>query len=363
MLPAFAASFRLTPAESSLAMSLTTGWLAVSIMASVLVSHALGRRSVMCASMGLGAALSLAAAFSPSWHGILVARGLEGLVLGGVPAVAAGYLAEEIDPKSLPRAMGLYIAGNALGGLIGRVGMGVLSEYASWRVALATLGLFCLVSAGVAFWLLPVSRNFVPKRGLRPLHHLQLWRHHLANPRLLGLFMIGFVLLGIYVTIYNYVGFRLAEPPFGLSQTAISMIFICVIIGVASSSASGALAERFGKRTMLAVGFLMIFLGIGLTTAPSSFFVIAGVVCVTAGFFIAHSIASASVGPMSGSTKAHSAALYMHFFYVGASVVGSLSGLLWQHWGWWAVAALTGALALVGLATSLVVAEPADVIR
>jgi YNFM family putative membrane transporter len=354
MLPAFAEAFGLTPAQSSLAMSLTTGALAFSIMASVLVSHALGRRGVMCASMALGAALNLAAALSPSWAGILIARALEGLVLGGVPAVAAAYLAEEIEPKSLPRAMGLYIAGNALGGLVGRVGMGVLSEFASWRVALAALGAFCLVSAALAFWLLPVSRNFVPKRGLGPSHHLKQWARHLANPPLLRLFAIGFVLVGIYVTIYNYVGFRLAEAPFGLGQTAISMIFLCVVIGVAASSISGALADRFGKRALMAGGFVTIGAGVLLTAANSVALVVAGVVFVTAGFFVTHAIASASVGPLSGSAKAHSAALYMVFFYVGASVVGSLGGVMWQHWGWSAVAALTCALTAVGLAMSVV---------
>ena len=360
MLPAFARTFSVTPAESSLAMSLTTGWLAVSIMASVLVSHALGRRGVMCASMALGAALNLAAALSPSWTGILFARALEGLVLGGVPAVAAAYLAEEIEPRSLPRAMGLYIAGNALGGLVGRVGMGVLSELASWRVAMAALGLFCLASAALAFWLLPVSRNFVPKRGLGPSHHLKQWGRHLSNPPLLGLFVIGFALLGIYVTIYNYVGFRLAEAPFGLGQTAISMIFLCVVIGVAGSSISGALADRFGKRAMMAAGFVTIGAGVLMTAANSAPLVIAGVVFLTGGFFVTHAIASASVGPLSGSAKAHSAALYMVFFYVGASVVGSLGGVMWQHWGWPAVAALTGGFTLAGLALSFVAlqAEP-----
>ena len=58
---------------------------------------------------------------TPSWHAILVIRALEGLALGGVPAIAIAYLAEEIEPRGLGFAMGLYIAGPAFGGMAGRV--------------------------------------------------------------------------------------------------------------------------------------------------------------------------------------------------------------------------------------------------
>jgi len=40
---------------------------------------------------------------------MLVLRALEGIALGGVPAVAMAYLAEEMHPHALASAMGLYI--------------------------------------------------------------------------------------------------------------------------------------------------------------------------------------------------------------------------------------------------------------
>jgi YNFM family putative membrane transporter len=42
----------------------------------------------------------------------MVSRSLEGFVLGGVPAVAMAWIAEEISPKNLSKTMGLYIVQN-----------------------------------------------------------------------------------------------------------------------------------------------------------------------------------------------------------------------------------------------------------
>ena len=115
LLPEFVATFHVSPAESALALSLSTGMLAVAIMAAATFSQALGRRGLMFASMGLAALLNLAAALAPSWPLLLLARALEGLVLGGVPAVAMAYVGEEMEPRDLGSAMGLYVAGTAFG--------------------------------------------------------------------------------------------------------------------------------------------------------------------------------------------------------------------------------------------------------
>ena len=45
LLPAFAQDFRVSPAESSLALSLSTGFLAVAILGASAVSEVLGRRA------------------------------------------------------------------------------------------------------------------------------------------------------------------------------------------------------------------------------------------------------------------------------------------------------------------------------
>ncbi|WP_219621430.1 MFS transporter [Cupriavidus pauculus] len=350
LLPAFADSFGISPAQSSLALSLTTGLLAIAITMAGAFSQALGRRGVMFASLGLAALCNLVAAAVPSWHGLLAARALEGLVLGGVPAVAMAWLAEEIEPSQLGRAMGLYIGGTAFGGMMGRVGMGLVTEFTSWRVAMGFLGVLCLVSAVCFVRLLPRSRNFVPRPGLDIGFHLRAWGGHLRNRALLRLYAVGFVLTSIFVTLFNYATFRLSAAPYGLSQTQISLLFLAFGFGIVSSSVVGPLTARFGRRRMHMAGFALMLPGVLLTLAGPLAAIFAGIALVTTGFFVGHSVTSASVGPAAGAAKGHAASLYLLFYYMGSSVTGSIGGWVWQHGGWVAIVALTAALALVGMA-------------
>jgi YNFM family putative membrane transporter len=157
LLPAFADHFAVSPAGSSLALSLSTGMLALAIVCAAALSEGLGRRGVMFVSMSGAALLNIGAALTDNWTVLLIIRGLEGLILGGVPAVAMAYLAEEIEPKGLGKAMGLYVSGTAFGGMTGRVAVGFLADHLDWRAALVVIGLAGLASAGGFIVLLPKS--------------------------------------------------------------------------------------------------------------------------------------------------------------------------------------------------------------
>ncbi|WP_176316000.1 MFS transporter, partial [Burkholderia vietnamiensis] len=141
-------------------------------LAASALSERLSRRRLMFVSMALAAALNLAAAWMPSWPGVLMARALEGLVLGGVPATAMAYLAEEIQPRGLGLSMGLYVGGTAFGGMVGRVGMSMLSDWMSWRAAMQWIGAIDIVVAIGFALLLPASRHFVPRAGVSLGEHV-----------------------------------------------------------------------------------------------------------------------------------------------------------------------------------------------
>ncbi|WP_115720488.1 MFS transporter [Gallaecimonas mangrovi] len=362
LLPSFANSFGLTPAQSSLALSLTTGLLAFSIMLAGAFSQALGRRGLMFCSMLLAALLNLGASMAPSWHSLLLARALEGFVLGGVPAVAMAWLAEEIHPDHLGKTMGLYVGGTALGAMIGRVGMGLMTEFTSWRIALGVLGVLCILSAVGFILLLPPSRNFERKPGFNIGFHLQSWGSHLRNLRLVRLYFIGFLLTSIFVTLFNYATFRLAGAPYFLSPTQISLIFLVYAFGVASSSIAGRLTDKLGRKGAIGLGFLLMLSGTLLTLFAELPLVVLGVVLVTSGFFISHSVTSGTVGPVAGRNKGHASSLYLLFYYMGSSLIGSAGGWFWLHGGWGAIVGLTAGTALLGLLTVATVStRPAQV--
>jgi len=249
-------------------------------------------------------------------------------------------------------AMGLYIAGNTVGGLAGRLVGAVSADHGGWREGFAMIGGVGLLSVVLFAKALPASRAFTPARP----HLSALARSmvsHFADPGLRLLFVIGFLVMGCFVTVYNYIGFRLLEPPFSLSQTAVGLIFLLYLIGGASSAMMGDLAGRIGRRRVLWIAMAIMLAGLAATLADNLPLVIVGVGLITIGFFGAHSIASSWVGLRAEKAKAQAASLYLLFYYLGSSVVGAAGGLFYARGGWLGVAGLVGALTAAGLIVAL----------
>jgi YNFM family putative membrane transporter len=348
LLPVFSQQFRVSAAGASLSLSLTTGLMAVCMLLASSVSESVGRKPVMVASVLASSGLMILSAMVPQWWQFLVLRAFMGVTLSGLPAVAMAYVAEEIDPRHTGLSMGLYIGGNALGGMSGRLLIGVLADHTGWRLAILIIGL-ASTAGNLIFWrILPPSRNFRPRRfSLESLTSAFLG--HLRDSALLMLFAEGFLLMGGFVAIYNYLGYRLLAPPFDLSQAEVGLIFSAYLVGIFSSAWMGNLGNRLGRRHVLWVGFVIMLVGTALTEARSVILIILGVIVVTFGFFGAHSIASGWVSARARHAKAQASSLYLFFYYLGSSVVGTTGGVFMGHFGWTGVTVMTGTLILIGL--------------
>jgi YNFM family putative membrane transporter len=348
LMPEFSKDYGVSAATAALSLSLTTGVLAFAMLFAGGVSDAWGRKSVMTVSLLSSAVLVLLTALVPDWHMLLILRALLGLTLSGLPAVAMTYLSEEMHPESIGLGMGLYISGNAIGGMAGRLIAGVLAEFVGWRGGVAAVGAIGLI-AGLIFW-----RSLPPSR-----HHV---RHPLKLGALVGrfalafrdaglpwLFAEGFLLLGAFVTIYNYIGYRLLAPPYGLGQAVVGAIFSVYLIGTFSSAWMGHLAGRLGRRKVLWTAFALMLLGVGLTMMRPLVLIVLGIVAITFGFFGGHSIASSWVGRRAGSAKAQASSMYLFSYYMGSSLAGAGGGLFYAWHGWNGVALFVATLVLAGL--------------
>jgi MFS transporter, YNFM family, putative membrane transport protein len=355
LMPGFADAFSISPAAASLSLSAATGVLAVAMVFAGTASDIWGRKAVMTASLAAAAATTLAASLSPGWTTLIALRALTGLALSGVPAVAMAYLAEEMDRSAIGLAMGLYIAGNTLGGMAGRLGGAAIADVWGWRAAIAVVGLVSLAAAGVFVFALPTERR--PSPRTRPIALLPAIRAHFADPGLRYLFILGFLLMGSLVTTYNYVGFRLAQPPFLLSQAAIGFVFSIYLVGAVSSAVMGELAGRYGRRRVIGFAIVLMPIGIVLTLPDSLALTILGVGILTAGFFGGHSIASSWVGLRAETARAQASAIYLFFYYAGSSVAGSLGGWAYASDGWPGVAAFVGALSALALLVAMKLAR------
>ncbi|MGE8125950.1 MFS transporter, YNFM family, putative membrane transport protein [Methylobacterium sp. UNC300MFChir4.1] len=343
LLPIYAEDFGVSPAASSLALSLPCGLLAVALLVVSPLSEIWGRKPVMLASLVASAVLTVVAALVPGWYGFLALRALTGLTASGLPAVAMAYLAEEMDAKAIGLSMGLLVGGNALGGMSGRLISGVMADFVSWRAGLAVIGGLALAAA-LAFWRwLPPSRRFVPRR-LAWAEVPGSFAHHFRDAGLPWLFAEAFLLMGGFVCIYNYIGFRLLDPPYALSQAVIGMIFSVYLAGMVSSPVTGELASRFGRRRVLWVATAVGLAGIVMTLSDRLLVILAGIVVTTVGFFGAHAVASSWVGRRALRDRAQASAIYLGLYYLGSSVLGTAGGWFFAHSGWNGVVLFVGGL-------------------
>ena len=355
LLPELSAQFQVPAASVTLAVSFGTLGLGVALLLAGPSTEVWGRTPLMLISLFASGAVGVACALAPTWEVLLGLRLLQGFTLAGLPAVATAYLREEVHASASSRATGLYIGGTAIGGMSGRLIVGAVTDMFGWRWATATIGLVGLACAVVVLVFLPRSRNFHPVAA-QPIEILRLFWRAVTDPALLALYGISGTLMGGFVAVYNAMGFRLAEPPYGLPLSLASLVFVSYAIGSFSSSYAGSLADRLGHRRVDPWAVVVCLAGLAIMAARPLGVMIAGMVVMTAGFFAAHGVASGWVAARStarGGGAGQAASLYLFAYYLGSSLFGGLVGAAWDRFHWLGVTVLVAVLWMIALVLAL----------
>ncbi|MCX5092459.1 MFS transporter [Streptomyces sp. NBC_00365] len=349
LLPLVSTDFGVSASEASWTVSAATGALALFVLPMSALSERFGRRTLMTASLAVAVTVGLLVPFAPSIGALVVLRAVQGAALAGLPASATAYLAEEVRPKALITAIGLFVAGNSVGGMSGRVITGWVAQEWGWRVAVATIGIIAVACAVAFRLLLPAPKHFTPG-SLRPGVLARTVRDHLANPLLRRLYAIGALFMMVFGGVYTVIGYRLTEAPFSLPQGIIGSIFLVYLVGTVSASTAGRLVARLGRRGSLYLAGGTTTSGLLLSLADSLPLVLLGLVLITAGFFAGHAVASSSVSHTAKQGRAQASALYQSAYYIGSSA-GSTLGAIAFHAGGWAGTVTLGLFAVLGVVT------------
>ncbi|WP_150460277.1 MFS transporter [Nesterenkonia ebinurensis] len=352
LLPLIAVDLGVTPDESALMISAATLGLALGVIPWSYIGDAAGRKQAMLAAISLACVFAVLTVAMPTFWLALTMRLFEGFMLGGVPALAVAYLNEEVSAKVAAVAAGTYIAGTTIGGLSGRIIAAPIGEQLGWKTGMLVVTGIAVLCVLAFLKLAPRAQHFTPGRSRFGEAVGQL----LGNLRSAALWVIylqGFLTMGGFVAMYNYLAFYLAEPPFGLPLWLTSLIFLAYLAGTFSSPRAGALATRYGRKTVLIGGNLVMISGVVLTLVPNLWVIVTGVVVLTAGFFAAHAIASGWAGASAVAGRSQSASLYNLGYYGGSSVFGYLGGTFLYWAGWPGTVGMVAALAVA--ATLLVV--------
>ncbi|MEU2872453.1 MFS transporter [Streptomyces olivoreticuli] len=333
LLPAISDDLGVTPDQASWTVSAATGGLAVAVVPLSALSERYGRRAMMTASLCVAALVALLVPFAPDLGWLVALRAVQGAALAGLPASAMAYLAEEVRAKALVGAIGLFVAGNSLGGMSGRILAGWVAQAWGWRAGLGAVGVLAVVCAVAFRLLIPKARHFTPAT-VSPRALARTVGGHLADPLLRRLYAIGALFMTVFGAVYTVIGYRLAAEPFNLPQGVVGSIFLVYLVGTVSSAAAGKLVGRLGRRGALYLAMGTTTLGLLLSLTDSLTAVLLGLVLITAGFFAGHAVASSSVSRTAKTGRAQASALYQTAYYLGSSVGGTLGALAFRSAGW-----------------------------
>jgi YNFM family putative membrane transporter len=350
VLPLLSREFGVLPATAGLTISVAV--LMIALVSSLYgsLSDSVGRKPVMVASCLLLALPTMACAFAPTFHALLLFRALQGLLIPGVTAVAVAYIGDYYSGADLGPKVGGWIAASVAGGLTGRVLSGFLAAWFSWRAPFVFFGLLTLVGAAV------IARGLPSRPAGESIRLADAYRGmlgHFRNRRLVGSFLIGGSVFFAFIGVFTYLPYYLTAAPFHLSTALVSSVYLVYVAGVFTSLAIGRISHRVGRRAVMAAGFLIAVLGI-LGTLPHFLpAIVLALVVLCVGMFTVQSTAPAFVNANARRAKGAAGSLYVTFYYVGASVGSVLPGYALQLWGWPGVAATCMAALFVGLAADI----------
>jgi YNFM family putative membrane transporter len=356
MLPLMCKEFQITPSQSSWAVSATTIGMAIGLFIFSFKADALPRKQLMGTAMLVSPILTLLSAFCTQYPLLIAINVIKGGVLAGVSAVALAYLAEELVPSVLGLAISLYLSGNVMGGMSGRIAATLMSGYIGWRWAVVVIGVVSLLLGILFVYRLPASNHFTP----RPVPVRDKWGQLgtiLKDSFTNRVFIAAAILVGTFVSVYNYLGFRLEEPPFSLPHYVVAGIFVMYTVGVAGTMCAGKWSDKRPPASLIHYFLIAIVAGLALLLLHNLWLLVLGLGLVTFGFFGAHTLASRMVSNRAGSGKSAATSIYWLFYYLGSTSLGSGTGVLLARGGWgWFIGSLmilmtAGGLLLLGLRT------------
>lgn len=333
MLPMAAEHFKVSVGDTSLLVSSSTIGMALGLLFFAFKADSYSRKGLMTFSLISSALLTIISTWIPSLS-LLIAIGIfKGFVVSGVSAVALAYLTEEVSAAVIGAAISMYLSGNTIGGMSGRILATILAGEIGWRNAVLVIGIESLI-LGVIFWkLFPESKFFNPQKTDYHLKVKQM-KFFLTNPYMLRLYLIAALVMGVFVSVYNYLTFRLEAKPFSLSHFIIAFIFLMYIFGVFGTMTVGRLSKRIPPNTILKGSILSMLAGALLLLSENLYLLIFGLGLFTFSFFAAHTMASQMTALYAKRGKSSATSIYWLFYYFGSSILGTGTGYLLHAYSW-----------------------------
>ncbi|HAY3549977.1 MFS transporter [Elizabethkingia meningoseptica] len=333
LLPMVSEHFQRSVGDSSLLVSSSTIGMALGLFFFAFKADDFSRKKLMVFSLLTSAILTIISVWIPSLPLLIAIGVIKGFVISGVSSVALAYLTEEVSVAIVGMAISMYISGNTIGGMSGRILATIIAGEIGWQKAVLIIGIESLL-LGLIFWkFFPESRFFVPQK-INFSRKLKQMGKFISDPYMLRLYLIAALLMGVFVSVYNYLTFRLESPPFSLNHLFVAFIFLMYTFGVFGTMATSRLSQRFEQKYILRIFIITMLGGVCLLLSHNITVLIIGLALLTFSFFAVHTMASRLITLHAKEGKSSATSIYWLFYYFGSSILGSGTGYLLHATSW-----------------------------
>ncbi|CAA7197170.1 MFS transporter [Chryseobacterium potabilaquae] len=333
LLPIIADHFKTSVGNSSLLVSSSTIGMAIGLFFFAFKADSYSRKNLMTFSLLTSSLLTIISAYIPNMSVLIIFGVLKGFIVSGVSAVTLAYITEEVDRSIVPLAISMYLSGNIIGGMSGRILSTILAGEFGWENSVLIIGIESLL-LGILFWIFfPDSIFFHPKKIDYSLKVKQM-KKFLQDAYMLHLYLIAALLMGAFISIYNYLTFRLESAPFHLNHFLIAFIFLMYIFGVLGTMITSKLSKNIEQKVILKSAIVTIIIGSLFLFSENIYMVTCGLGIFTLSFFAAHTIASQMTALHAKEGKSSATSIYWLFYYLGSSILGSSTGYILHSTSW-----------------------------
>ncbi|WP_338533614.1 MFS transporter [Paenibacillus peoriae] len=310
-----------------------------------------GRKIFLVSSMCMLTVVTIGISIVDSFYGLIILRGVQGLVAAAFVPVSLVYSGEMFPPQKKLTAVGFISSGLLMAGIAGQVFSGLVNEYLGWHAIFSILGILYFFTSLLVIAFLPKDEILRSKENV--FIKFKQMIAFLKQARLLLVYSITFMLLLSLVGMYTILGEYLSSDSFGLTNQEILYVRTVGIIGMFLSPFVGEISKKVGYITVLRCGLALASTGLfALGLSPSLPFIVLMSVGFVAGISLASPVIISIISQQAGTAGGSAVSLNAFILFLGASTGPILASNLLKTEQYFFSFGVLGFILLLGLILS-----------